>query len=292
MSHAPLRNEADPDWRAIHRVAEQEEADLSRVFATAFAALVAQAVLLRLRSALRFGNVEEAMRAVSVTDLLLVQRAVQDALERVALEGARIGLSSELVVRLGTSQGLPVAELVFWARQHAAKLVVGITDQTRMALRQAIVESLRAGLSPARATPLIEAAVGLNRVQVTALLNRADELREAGKTAERINATLARYAAQLRRQRARVIARHELLQAANEGRRQQWEREARDGLIVPDRWEREWVAIVPSDGRTCPYCEEQDGQHAPISGVYPDGSDGPPGHVLCRCTEILVRRAA
>jgi hypothetical protein len=195
------------------------------------------------------------------------------------------------VVRLGTSVGLPVAELTFWARQHSAALVVGITEQTRRALRQTIVESLQAGLSPAKAAPLIETVVGLNTVQAGAIMRRYDELVERGVSARRRQAILSRYAARLQRQRAQTIARHELLQAANEGRRAIWERDVRDGLIAPDRWEREWVAIVPSDGRTCAYCQGQDGERAPINGVYPDGSSGPPGHVICRCTEVLRRVA-
>jgi len=290
MTHVPLRNDADPQWRELHAAADTEWVSFTRLWWLAFQGLVARSVLLRLRSALRVGNVEGAMQAVPVLDLLTIRPAVEEILRRVAMAGAGIGKAAEVVVRLGPGS-IASADVAFWARQHSAQLVVGVTDQTRRAIRQAILETLQRGVGPVKAAPLIEASIGLNRVQVTALLNRADELRKAGLSAERINARLTRYAAQLRRQRAQVIARHELIQAANEGRRLQWEREARDGLIVPDRWEREWVAIVPSDGRTCPYCEEQDGQHAPINGVYPDGSDGPPGHVLCRCTEVLRRVA-
>jgi hypothetical protein len=156
-------------------------------------------------------------------------------------------------------------------------------------LRETIVRALQEGMSPAKAAPLIEAVVGLNRVQAEALMNRAADLVERGVPAARRRAILDRYAARLRRQRARVIARHELIQAANAGRRAQWDRNVRDGVILPERWEREWVAIVPSDGRTCRYCIGQDGQLAPINGSYPNGSSGPPGHVLCRCTEVLRR---
>jgi hypothetical protein len=291
MAHAPLRNEADPEWQAIHAAAEQDEARVSRLLLAAFAALAARTVLLGIRSALRFGNVEAAMQAVPVAQLLTLRSALEAALIQTALEGARVGLGSEMVVRLGSSVGLPVAELTFWARQHSAALVVGITEQTRRALRKTIVQALQAGLSPARAAPLIEATVGLNTVQVGAILRRYDELVEAGVTAARRQAILSRYAARLRRQRAQTIARHELALAANEGRRAIWTRDVRDGLIAPDRWIREWVGIVPSDGRTCAYCQGQDGQTAPINGVYPDGSSGPPGHVICRCTEVLRRVA-
>ena len=291
MSHAPLRNDADPEWREIHEAAETREAALSRLLVLAFGALAARSVLRRIREALRFGNVDQAMHAVPVADLLVLRSVLEEALRATAMSGARIGHEAQLVTRLGTSAGLPVAEITFWARQRAAGLVTGISDQTRRALRETIIEALQQGMSPAQAAPLIEAVVGLNRVQAEALMNRATELVERGIPAPRREAILARYAARLRRQRAMVIARHELIQAANAGRRAVWARDVADGLIAPERWEREWVAIVPSDGRTCRYCIGQDGRVAPINGVYPDGSSGPPGHVLCRCTEVL-RRAA
>jgi hypothetical protein len=291
VTHAPLRNDADPLWHQMHQAAETNEAALSRLFATAFAALAARVVLLRIRSALRFGNADAAMQAVPVAQLLTLRAAVEELLLETARTGARIGVAGDLVVRLGTSDGLPVADLAYWARTRSAALVVGITEQTRQALRQTIAQAIQSGLSPARASKLVEAVVGLNTVQARALLRRSAELVERGVTLARRQAILERYAAQLRRQRARVIARHELAQAANAGRRAIWTRDVRNGLIVPDRWEREWVAIVPSDGRTCAYCQGQDGERAPITGVYPDGSSGPPGHVLCRCTEVLRRVA-
>jgi hypothetical protein len=291
VTHAPLRNDADPLWHQMHQAAETNEAALSRLFATAFAALAARVVLLRIRSALRFGNADAAMQAVPVAQLLTLRAAVEELLLETARTGARIGVAGDLVVRLGTSDGLPVADLAYWARTRSAALVVGITEQTRQALRQTIAQAIQSGLSPARASKLVESVVGLNTVQARALLRRSAELVERGVTLARRQAILERYAAQLRRQRARVIARHELAQAANAGRRAIWTRDVRNGLIVPDRWEREWVAIVPSDGRTCAYCQGQDGERAPITGVYPDGSSGPPGHVLCRCTEVLRRVA-
>jgi hypothetical protein len=289
VSHSPLRNEADPQWRALHAAAEQGEAQLARLLFLAFGKLASRAVLLRIRSALRFGNVEGAMQAVPVLELLTLRAAVEEILARTAQAGARIATEAQIVVRLGSSAGLPVADLAFWARQRAAGLVVGITEQTRRALRETIAQAITDGLSPPRAAKLVEAVIGLNTVQAGALAKRAAELVERGVSASRRDAILARYAARLRRQRGQVIARHELQQAANAGRRAQWDRNVRDGLIAPDRWEREWVAIVPSDGRTCRYCQGQDGQRAPINGTYPDGSSGPPGHTLCRCTESLVR---
>lgn len=289
MPHTPRRPEADPEWQQIHEAADQYEADLSRALLLTFAAMASRVVLLRIRAALRFGNVDAVLQAVPLAQILVLRPLIEEALYASAIAGAKVGLEAEMIVRLGTATGLPTQALTFWARQRSASLVVGITEQTRRALREAIVRALQLGLSPAKATPLIEAVIGLNTVQARALLRRYDELVAQGVLAVDREAILAQYARQLIRQRARVIARHELLQAANEGRRAIWRRDVREGLIAPSRWEREWVAIVPSDGRTCPYCEGQDGARAPIDGVYPDGSSGPPGHVLCRCTEVLRR---
>jgi hypothetical protein len=289
MADAPLRNDADPRWREMHEAAEADQATLSRALALAFAALATRAILLRIRGAMRFRDLEAALQAVPVAQLWTLRPAIEDALRAAALAGMRIGTEAEIVARLGTSQGLPVAELAYWARTRSGALVAGISDQTRRALRDTIAQALEQGLSPFRASKLVEEVVGLNRVQARALRTRAEELVERGVPSARRDAILDRYAARLRRQRALVIARHELMQAANEGRREQWERNVRDGVILPDRWEREWVAIVPSDGRTCRFCQGMDGERAPINGNYPNGSSGPPGHTLCRCTEVLVR---
>ena len=289
MTHSPLRNDADPDWRAMHLAAQAEEASLAQALRLAFAALLGRVALLRLRQALQAGDIESAMQAVPVGQLLLVRPLIEAALARTAAAGARIAQASA-IVRLGPGS-IAQAEVAFWARTRSAGLVVGVTEQTRQALRKAIAESLTASLSRAELARRVEVIVGLSKPQVAALLNRADELVERGLAVTKRQAILERYAAQLRRQRAQVIARHELMQAANEGRRLQWEREARDGLIAPDRWEREWVAVM-HDNRTCPYCIDADGTRAPLNGVYPNGSDGPPGHVICRCTENLVRRSA
>jgi hypothetical protein len=291
LAHSPIRPDADPEWEALHLAADLHRDTIRRALLLAFAALASGAVRRRIRDALRFGNLEGAMQAIPLAELWSLRSVLEDAFRRTAMAGARIGLESEMVVRLGSNAGLPIADLTFWARQRAAGLIAGITDQTRRAIRETIIAALEAGTSPAGLARLIEPSIGLNRVQARALRNRVAELVEAGLPAARRQAALERYAARLRRQRARVIARHELIQAANAGRRAVWTRDVRDGLIAPDRWEREWVAIVPSDGRTCRYCIGQDGQHAPINGAYPDGSSGPPGHVLCRCTEVLRRVA-
>jgi hypothetical protein len=291
MADLPLRVDADPQWQEIHEAADAKEASLARVLYAAFSALTARAILLRVREAIRLRDVESALQAVPVADLLLLQDTLTDVFERAASAGATVGLDTDILVRLGTNAGLNVADIRRWARGQAAALVTDITEETRRALREIVVRAVSDGTSPARASRLIESVIGLNRQGARAVRTRWLALLAEGVPADRAARIVERLGQRLVRQRARVIARHELLAAANAGRRAVWERNVREGLILPDRWEREWVAIVPSDGRTCRICVGLDGQRAPINGNYPNGSSGPPAHVICRCTEVLVRTA-
>lgn len=82
--------------------------------------------------------------------------------------------------------------------------------------------------------------------------------------------------------RADLIARTESMSAANEGQRQAWAQAVDDGYLTGDE-QRVWIATEGA----CPECEALDGETADLDGEYPDGSDGPPLHPNCRCTEGL-----
>lgn len=297
MPDIPLRNDADPQWQEMHAAAAGEEVSLMRVIYAAFGALAARRIMQAVRAALRATDVERAVQAVPTEELVALAATIEPALYRAAVAGAKVAVRSQpivvtgLLVRLGTSEGLPVPELERWARSHAAELVRDVTEETRRAIRQIITEAVHQGRVPRETARLVESVVGLTRRQAIAVRRYADALADQQVPAARRQLLVQRYGNRLLRHRARTIARHETLTAANEGRRSVWERDARAGLIDRSRWEREWVAIVPSDGRTCRICQGLDGQRAPINGSYPDGRGGPPAHTLCRCTEKLTRSA-
>jgi SPP1 gp7 family putative phage head morphogenesis protein len=83
--------------------------------------------------------------------------------------------------------------------------------------------------------------------------------------------------------RAQTIARTEAMSAANRGQRDAWEAAQDEGLLPPGM-RRVWIAT--SDA--CPSCEATDGETAPLHGTYPNGSEGPPLHPNCRCTEGIT----
>lgn len=82
--------------------------------------------------------------------------------------------------------------------------------------------------------------------------------------------------------RAELIARTEVMTAANEGQRDAWDSAVEAGLL-PDDSVVEWIAT--SD--CCDDCADLDGETRPIDSEYddPDAANGPPLHPNCRCTE-------
>lgn len=295
MADRPKRPEADPQWQAIHTAAASGEADLTRLMLGYLLALAAWG---EVQAALAVGDIERAVMAIPLGLSAALRSALAPLLGRVAEAGAAVALESppmvaEIVIRLGPEAGLPTQALEDWARSRAASLVTAITAETRAALRAIVTGAVHRGASPALTASLLEAAVGLNRRQAAALARYQQALVDAKTPVTRLDRLVRRYGARLLRQRARAIARTETLFAANRGRQAVWLRDAQQGLIDPDRWEQEWVAIVPSDGRTCPTCDELDGMRAPIGVPFPaPGGDGPPQHTNCRCTVVLARHLA
>jgi hypothetical protein len=299
MGDVPLRNDADPQWQQLHAAADEQEASAARVVYAALAAILTARVLRAVRSHLRVGDVENALREIPTDQLLTLATALEPILTATAVRGAVVAArgpavitTAELLVRLGRIDPFVAAGLREWATTQAAQLVRGVTDETRQAIRRIVTDAVARGTVPRDTAKLIQAVVGLTEPQARAVARYRAALVAEGVLPFRVDRLTERYGARLLRHRARVIARHETMLAANEGRRAVWERERREGVIDPNRWEREWVAIVPSDGRTCRFCVGMDGQRAPINGSYPNGSSGPPGHVICRCTEKLVRMDA
>jgi len=51
---------------------------------------------------------------------------------------------------------------------------------------------------------------------------------------------------------------------------------------------QEMIWRTSRDERVCPICVPLEGKEKKIGGTYPDGYDGPPAHVSCRCYEEEV----
>ena len=137
-----------------------------------------------------------------------------------------------------------------WADKHAAELIDGITETTRERINNAVAEYL--------------------------------ETREWETFYDEVLASVGE-------ERAYTIARHEPMVAVHEGQREAWAQAEDEGLLSGDE---KVVWIITGDDKVCPICLDLDGRTRDLNGVY-EGSDGeiydgPPAHVLCRCTEGIT----
>ena len=79
--------------------------------------------------------------------------------------------------------------------------------------------------------------------------------------------------------RAEMVAVTEVTRAYAEGNRASW----RESGVIE---QREWRTA--NDELVCPICGPLAGQIAGLDESFPDGSDGPPAHVRCRCWVVPV----
>lgn len=190
-------------------------------------------------------------------------------------------------------------EAIAWAREHAGELIADLSIQQRDTLRQIISAALSEGIAPRDVALVIRGSIGLNQAQAEALLSlnaklldspgkivRAGQLKfrvpAEGIGRQQLDHALTRYAERLRKTRATMIARTEIIEASNEGQRQFWSQAQRKGLLS-DRVKREWIATPGA----CPICRALDGKTAPVTGPFPGGKMRPPAHPFCRCTTGL-----
>jgi len=141
--------------------------------------------------------------------------------------------------------------VVEWARKHGAELAKDLSDTTRHNIADALVRAFE-------------------NQDLRTLYD--DVLNAVGDE-----------------KRATLIARTEVMRAANAGQRESWRQAVDSGMLTGDE-KRQW--IVTNDERLCPECESLDGEVAELGGEYPDpGGEGPPLHPNCRCTEGIIYAA-
>jgi SPP1 gp7 family putative phage head morphogenesis protein len=206
-------------------------------------------------------------------------------------------------------------EVIAWAELHAAEMITIVGQKTKSKVRRLVAQMFNEGIAPVPAAAEIRKLVPLHpnqRAAVRALSKQLKDPKNFGKRITRFAprpgvrelpgfrvripkrglsaAAHARRVEQYRQLqlgwRARNIARTESIRAANEGQRQMWSQAQANGQISVDA-KKEWSAAV-GDQRTCPICEDLDGEQVPIDGDFSLGIDGPPAHPSCRCSTALV----
>lgn len=169
------------------------------------------------------------------------------------------------------------------AARQAARFVSGVSSETRQAIRAVMTEAFKAQIPVREAAKLIRPVIGLTKRQAKAVVRQRQADLAKGLAAERAQARANRYAEQLLKQRALMIARTETIAASTQGQITLWQEAKAQGLIPP---QAEAVWITTDDDRTCPICLAFDGQTQPIGTFFTVAEisvPGPPAHPNCRC---------
>lgn len=177
----------------------------------------------------------------------------------------------------------PTALSRAWAYAHAGRLVTAITEPTRDAVRQIVVEALGRGDSIPRTTTAIKTVVGLHPRYALAVDRYRQRLEAEGVRGTRVERQVDRYRRKLLRSRAESIARYEIQDAANRGRYQVWQEGIANGAL-PIESRKAWSAAAGA----CPICVALDGETVGVNEPFSDGRLMPPDHVRCRCSAVLL----
>ena len=277
-------------------------ASYERRFRDTFLASVA-----RLRRKITVAMVEEDMRApddprnlFELLDGLEIAKAEESVFASILVDSAKLELGGRTLREAMTVQSPFVQQA---AQTLTANMVVGVTSETKKAIRAIIFEAIRDGDAPAVAQKSIRRIVGLTRRDALAVQRVAAARMAAANTAIQRAAAqrgIDAYSAKLLRGRAMNIARTETIRAGNAGRVMGWKAMADQGLIDRSRFRQRWV--VTGDDRLCDRCAPMSGKLVSLGGTFTETERGvlpsartpvagesvphPPLHPSCRCTLV------
>lgn len=278
----------DPVWSRIHTVADAETSAVEAAFLEAVARLHSQLTRKQIETALAMGDPEAVITAIDW------QTAFDDPLLKgwQAILGRVMGQAGAMTAQaeLGFSFNLRDPGFFEAVEQRGAQLVREVSEETRAAIRSAISQAYRDGIHPLRIAGTLQEMVGLTERQQLAVLHYWERLAADGKrSADQVERMSQNYAKRLLRQRGKMIARTETINAANAGRYESYLQAADQGLFARNLARVEWLAS--EDERTCPICMALDGESVPLGQPFesPEGPImHPTAHPQCRCATMLL----
>jgi len=282
-------NPKDPEWKLLHRVADSKLGKTKKAFLMAIAATQDKAVVSRMAEALENGDLAAVENMIDWAAFDAGQGVVKEIFQEIVDEVGKATarrLGEKLKVELRFDLLNPRA--VKFINQRTGELITQVTEESKKAIRSIVRQAFEEGGHPYEQAKKIMQHIGLTERQSQAVENFRRRLIEDGVSKAEADRRAEAYAKRLLRDRAETIARTETMMASNEGQREAWRQVVEEGLLDETEFEREW--IVTPDDRLCDRCLAMDGKRAPINETYEGGTEGPPLHPRCRCTEGLVRR--
>jgi hypothetical protein len=172
-----------------------------------------------------------------------------------------------------------------WIKARTAELVTEVSNETVLALREAVRSAAEAGYGADKTAEHLKSLIGLTTRQAGAVTNYRDRLISSGKKYERAQTMADKYSKRLLQYRAENIARTELMRASNQGFNEMLQQGADQGILPPSTYEIYWI-LTPDD-RLCDKCKEMAGVTTTLGQPFSTAAgniDTPPLHPSCRCT--------
>jgi len=173
------------------------------------------------------------------------------------------------------------AQAVSWAAENSGRLITDVTADQILSVSVIISDGIQNGRTVDQIARDIRTTIGLRQDQINTLINFRAELEADGVDPSMIDRRFERRASGILSSRARIIARTDVVDAANAGQRGLWNEAAHEGLFDKQTARKVWVTTP--DELECPICEALDGTEAPLDGQFEGSLDGPTAHPSCRC---------
>jgi hypothetical protein len=268
--------------------------EMQKAVIEAWLAIRNEVDLRQLEAVLESGNWTSLLNQLDEAGVAAYEDAVATLQQAVAVVGEASASALAEFLNVNLSFELTNPEAVAALERLGADMVTNVSDETIVALREALTDAYRNGKTGSKVAKEIRDLIGLTRRDVIALGKLEADLAaqvEAGEiTQAQADKFLDKWTKAKIRYRAQVIAEHELNRAGNMGQQMLWNQAEAEGLM-PKTARREWV--VTPDDRLCVLCAPMAGQQVAIGQPYTATTGAmimtPQDiHVRCRCSQRLV----
>jgi len=290
----PLVLKAEPRVALELSAAEQRIYDAYRQAFAGIGDINDSKVLRAIEDAINANNPLGAVNAVAWGDFAASLQNTVDALNKEVIKAANESARTlPASVRIAANFTTADPRAIAFAQQRAGKLIRQVSDESRKAVTETVMEALRMRIDRREMVTRISKVVGLDSRQARALTRFYEKSladgRAAGLDYEEALAKADRlgdkYKKRLIRQRAVRIARTETVAASNAGRYLSWIEADAQGLLGSTSVKR-WITAM--DERTCPICAPLNNKEVPYKTNFSTGELMPPVHPNCRCSAVII----
>jgi SPP1 gp7 family putative phage head morphogenesis protein len=279
----------NPEWRSLHGVADKQKIEWQDIFNDAVRETKEATTLKEIEEAMRAGNLARAEEVIPLDEFSSeMEKTVAPMASLMEQVGTGVAVKQlpkavQAVYRFDISN----PRTLEFIRDHTAELVTGVTDETRLAIRQVIDRAFTDGMHPRQSAKYIKELIGLTERDALAVDNLRRRLEAEGVPRDKAIKRIQVQKNKFLKARAETIARNETMLASNSGTWNSHMLAMEQGLIPENTIKR---YITSRDDRVSNICKPLEGQRRPLDVPF-DTALGPrmfpPVFPRCRCNYVL-----